>query len=62
MRSAASGKGGLTDMCKRCKVLPNVIHNALGTLYEEPCVVYIRVRQKCWVCKHAVLKHAMQCV
>lgn len=26
------------------KTLPNVLQTAMGVLYEEPCVVYIRVR------------------
>ena len=29
--------------CLRSKTLPSVFHNSMGTLYEEPCLVFIQV-------------------
>ncbi len=33
----------MVDVLKKEKSLPSVVSNSLGTLYEEPCVVYVRV-------------------
>lgn len=34
----------ITALSKQYKKLPMVSHSAAGTLYEEPCVIFLRVR------------------
>ncbi len=34
------------------KTLPTVVRNAMGTLYEEPCVVFVRVRGRVEIKRH----------
>ena len=48
-----SNKGLTSVFSGGAKVLPSVTHSALGTMYEEPCVVFIRVGVAASLCGFA---------
>ena len=50
-----SNKGLTSVFSGGAKVLPSVTHSALGTMYEEPCIVFIRVSMGAGPEPHAVL-------